>query len=317
MCADRLPTTVPASEPERREPTLLRYLKRGYLSILRRAVKESLDDHITSLSAALAYYAFLAIPSALLVGLGLFSLFASPDTIQTIVDKLGTIMPKEAVALVNDSLTQMLQRDSTSVTLVVVGGLLAVWALGGAMQHVMWALNIAYDREETRSFLRRLVTSWAMLLFALLGFALSFGLLVLGPALSRWLGKALDAETLTSALWFTAQWPLVIGGLFVALAGIYWLGPNVERPRFRLFTYGSVVAVAIWLLASAGFAAYVSSFSSYNKSWGTLAGVVIMLTWLWLGGVALLFGAEINAEVEKGSVLREAEPAEVEPQPRA
>jgi membrane protein len=291
---------------------LLRLPKREYLAILRRAVKKSLNDHITSLAAALAYYAFLAIPSSLLVGLGLFSLFASPDTVETLVDKLGTIMPGEATGLIHDSLTQMTQRDATSATVVGVGGLLAVWALGGAMQHVMWALNIASDREETRSFVRRSLTAWAMLIFALLGFVLSFGLLVLGPPLSTWLGNALDAETLTSAIWWTAQWPLLVGGLLITLAGIYWLGPNVEHPRWRFLTFGSVVAVAIWLAASAAFSVYVSSFGSYNKTWGTLAAVVILLTWLWLGGVALLFGAEINAEAQRSRELPHGESAEVE-----
>jgi membrane protein len=269
-------------------------------------------DHITSLAAALAYYAFLAIPSALLVAFGLFGLFASPHTVEMLVDQLGTVMPTEATSLIHDSLVQMTQRDATSATLIGLGGLLAVWALGGAMQHLMWTLNIAYDREETRGFVRRQLTAWVMLVFSLLGFALSFGLLVLGPPLSAWLGKAMDAETVTSAIWWTAQWPLLIGGLLVAFAGIYWLGPSVDRPRWRFLTFGSVVAVLIWLAASAVFALYVGSFGSYNKTWGTLAAVVILLTWLWLSGVALLFGAEINAEVERSRELRHGEHPELE-----
>jgi membrane protein len=285
---------------------------RDYVAILRRAAKKSTADHITSLAAALAYYAFLAIPSALLVSLGLFGLFASPDTVETLADKLGTIMPSEATRLIHDSLVQMTQRDSTSATLIGVGGLLAVWSLGGAIQHLMWALNIASEREETRGFVRRQLTAWAMLLFALLGFVLSFGLLVLGPPLSTWLGKAMNAETLTSAIWWTAQWPLLIGGLLVAFAGMYWLGPNVDHRRWRFLTFGSVVAVLIWLAASAAFALYVGSFGSYNKTWGTLAAVVILLTWLWLSGVALLFGAEINAEVERSRELWRGDHPELE-----
>src|SRR5262249_10903373 len=153
--------------------------KRDYLAILRRAFKRANEDHITNLAAALAYYAFLAIPSALLLAVGLFTMFASPSDVQTIVDKLGTVMPAQATSLIHDSLTQMTQTNGTGAVLLGLGGLLAVWSLGGAMQNVMWALNAAYDLDETRGFVKRRFTAWAMLGFAILGFALAFGLLVL------------------------------------------------------------------------------------------------------------------------------------------
>jgi membrane protein len=187
-----------------------------------------------------------------------------------------------------------------------------VWSLGGAMQNVMWALNSAYDRDETRGFVRRRLTAWAMLVFALLGLALAFGLLVLGPALSDWIGSAVGATTAVQIVWWVAQWPLLIAGLLVAFAGILYLGPNVEHPRWRSLTFGAVVAVVVWLLASTAFAFYVSQFGSYNKTWGTLAAVVILLVWFWLSGVALLFGAEIDPEAERSRELRRGEPAEVE-----
>jgi membrane protein len=180
------------------------------------------------------------------------------------------------------------------------------------MQNVMWALNTAYDREETRSFIRRRLAAWAMVFFAGLGFVLAFGLLVLGPPLSSWLGEALGAEGLTTAVWWIAQWPLLVGGLLVAFAGLYYLGPNVDHPRWRFLSFGAVVAVVIWLLASGVFALYVSYFGSYNKTWGSLAAVVILLTWFWLSSLALLFGAEINAEAERSRELRRGERAEVE-----
>jgi membrane protein len=314
---ESLPDEAPQPQPEHGEPKLAEptpttLSKRDYFAILRRAVKEASDDHITNIAAALAYYAFLAIPSALLVALGVFSLVASPDTVTTLVDKLGTIMPAEATALIGDSLRQMTERDAAGATLIGVGGLLALWAVGGAMQNVMWALNTAYDREETRGFVRRRLTAWAMVFFAGLGFVLAFGLLVLGPPLSSWLGGELGAETLTKAVWWVAQWPLLVGGLLVAFAGIFYLGPNVEHPRWRFLSFGAVVAVVVWLAASGAFALYVSYFGSYNKAWGSLAAVVILLTWFWLSSLALLFGAEINAEAERSRELRRGEPAEVE-----
>ena len=115
-----------------------------------------------------------------------------------------------------------------------------------------------------------------------------------------------------SDLWWAAQWPILIVGLMVAFAGILYLGPNVDHPKFQFLTLGSAISVLIWLAASGLFALYVTYFGSYNKTWGTLAGVVIMLMWLWLTGLALLLGAEINAEAERSRELRKGEPAEVD-----
>jgi membrane protein len=312
-----LPDEAPEPQPEQGEPRLADpdptdLSKRDYVAILKRAFKRANEDHITNLAAALAYYAFLAIPSALLIAIGLFGIFASPQDVSTLVDKLGTIMPEQATSLIHDSLTQMTQKDAGGAVLLGLGGLLAVWSLGGAMQNVMWALNAAYKREETRGFVKRRLTAWAMLAFALLGFALAFGLLVLGPVLSRWIGNTIGEPELVKAIWWIAQWPILVGGLLLAFAGILFLGPNVEHPRWKFLSFGAVLAVVLWLIASGAFALYVSKFGSYNKAWGSLSAVVILMTWFWLSGVALLLGAEINAEAERSRELRRGEPAQVE-----
>ncbi len=312
-----LPARALRPQPEHAEPTLadpepVDLSWRDYVAIVRRAGRSSLKNNITNLAAALAYYAFLAIPSALLVGVGLFSLLAGPHAVNQVVDRLDTILPREAITLIRHSLTQMTTRDGTGATLIGVGGLLAVWSLGGAMQNVMWALNAAYGREETRGFVRRRLTAWAMLLFAVTGLVLAFGLLVLGPQLSRWVGDAVGARHAVTIVWWAAQWPILLLGMLVAFAGILFLGPNVEHPRWRFLSVGAVVAVALWLASSAIFAFYVSRFGSYNKTWGALSAIVILLTWLWLSGVALLLGAEINAEAERSRELRRDEPAEVD-----
>jgi membrane protein len=312
-----LPDDAPQPQPEHREPRLgdpgpTELSKRDYLAILKRSLKEANRDHITNLAAALAYYAFLAIPSALLIAAGLFSLFAGPHAVTTIVDKLGTIVPGEARNLIDDSLRRMTQREATGAVVAGIGGALALWSLGGAMQNLMWALNIAYDRDETRGFVKRRLTAFVMVVFALLGFALSFGVLVLGPHLSRWIGDAIGAETVVKVVWWAAEWPLLLVGLLICFAGILYLGPNVEHPRWKFLSFGSVLAVVIWLVASGAFAFYVSKFGSYNKAWGALSAVVVMLTWLWLSALALLLGAEVNAEAERSRELRRGEPAEVE-----
>ena len=308
---------APQPQPERGErplqdPGLTDLSKRDYLAILKRSFREANDDHITNLAAALAYYAFLAIPSALLITLGLFGLLASPQDVTNLIEKIGSIIPGEAQSLLKESLQRMTQRQATGATILGLGGLLALWSMGGAMQNLMWALNSVYDRKETRSFVRRRLTAFAMVFFAVLGFALMFVVLVLGPQLSGWIGSAVDAEGLVKIIWWVAEWPLLIGGLLVCFAGVLFLGPNVEHPRWRFLSFGAVIAIVIWLAGSGLFALYVSKFGSYNKSWGAVSAVVIMLTWLWLTAVALLLGAEINAEAERSRELREGEPAERE-----
>jgi membrane protein len=308
----------PEPQPEHDEPTLAdpgpRDLsKRDYVAILIRAGKESLKDHVTNLAAALAYYAFLAIPSALLVGVGIFSLVAGDDAISTIIDKLETVAPQEALTLLEDSLQRVTESQSSSgITMIVIGSVLALWTVTGAMDTLMWALNSAYDREETRGFFKRRLTALAMVILMLLAFGLAFGLLVLGPVLSDALGSAVGLETLVKWLWWTAQWPILLLGLLFAFATILYLGPNVDHPRWQFLTFGTAISVVVWLLASGAFAVYVSWFGSFDKTWGSLAAVIIMLTWLWLSGVALLFGAEVNAEAERSRELRRGEPAETE-----
>src|SRR3954454_18056989 len=173
----------------------------------------------------------------------------------------------------------------------------------------MSPFNIAYEREEGRGFIRRRLTALWMVVFALIGFALAFGVLVLGPHLSTWIGDAVGAKSVVKVVWYVAEWPLLVAGLLVAFAGLMHYGPNVKHPHWRFLSFGSVLAIVLWLAASGAFAFYLSKFGSYNKTWGALAAVVVMLTWLWLSAVALLFGAEVNAEAERSRELRRGERA--------
>jgi membrane protein len=308
---------APEPQPEREEPHLEDaspgdLSKRDYVAILKRAAKGSNEDHITSVAAALAYFAFMAIPATLLIAAGVFGLVAGPHAVTTIIDKLHGIVPGQATSLLEGSLRRLTQKQGTSITLVAVGGALALWSLSGAMQNVMWALNLAYGRDETRGFVRRRLVAAAMAVFALMASALALGLLVLGPHLSRWIGDAVGQKSVVEIVWWAAQWPILIGGLLLAFSVILYLGPNIQHPRWQFVSLGAVFAVVIWLVASGAFAFYASRFGSYNKAWGSLSAVVVMLTWLWISSVALLFGAEINAEAERSRELRRGEPAERE-----
>jgi membrane protein len=308
----------PAPQPEREEPKLAEptpadLSKRDYFAILRRAGKESMNDHVTNLAAALAYYAFLAIPSAMLIAVGVFGLVGDEDGVTEIINRLEGVVPEESVTLIKDTLDRVVETQANSgIAIIVTGSVLALWTVTGAMDTLMWALNSAYDREETRGFIKRRVTALVMVVLLLIAFVLAFGLLVLGPHVSGWIGDAVGMEAFVKWLWWTAQWPILILGLLAAFATILYLGPNVDHPRWSFLTFGTAISVFIWLAASGAFAFYVSQFSSYNKAWGSLAAVIIMLTWLWISGLALLFGAEVNAETERSRELRRGEPAENE-----
>jgi membrane protein len=305
-------------QPEREEPKLedpgpRDLSKRDYRAIVTRAAKESLNDHITNLAAALAYYAFLSIPSLLLVSVGVFSLVGDADAVDEIIQRLEGVAPQEALTLLEETLDRVAEAGASSgYTMIVVGSVLALWTVTGAMDTLMWALNSAYNREETRGFFKRRLTALVMVFLLLIAFVLVFGLLVLGPHVSGWIGDAVGLEAVIKWLWWTAQWPLLILALLFAFATILYLGPNVDHPRWQFLSVGTAISVVVWLLASGGFAVYVGQFASYNKAWGSLAGVIIMLTWLWISGLALLFGAEVSAETERSRELRRGEPAEDE-----
>ena len=300
-------------EPRLADPTPVDLSKHDYLAILVRAGKGSVKDHITNLAAALAYYAFLAIPALMLVAVGIFGLVADEDAVTSIIQRLEGVAPQEALTLLRDSLDRVTESQSSSgLAMIIVGSILALWTLTGSMDTLMWSLNSAYDREETRSFVKRRLTGLAMVFLMLFAFVLVFGLLVLGPPLSGWIGDAIGMEAVVQWLWWTAQWPILLLGLLFAFGTIFYLGPNVDHPRWRFLTFGTLISVVVWLVASGAFSVYVSQLGSFNKTWGSLAAVIIMLTWLWISGLALLFGAEVNVEAERSRELRSGKPASAE-----
>jgi membrane protein len=279
---------------------------RDYLGVVYRGIRSALNDNVTNLAAAVAYYGFLAIPSAMLVVVGAFSLFAGPDAVKTILDHLSTVMPKGAVDLLGKSLTRTIEGGNGGLVMIVVGLLLAFWTLSGAMQTVMWALNAAYQRDETRGFVKRRLVAVALIMCAVLSFALVVVFLILGPHVSTWVGDAIGNTTVVRWVWWTAEWPILMIGLLAMFAVVLYLAPNVVPPKWQFITPGAVFAVVVWLVASGLFAVYTSNFASYNKTWGSLAAVIIMLTWLWISSLALLIGGEINAELYRCRALNPA-----------
>jgi membrane protein len=303
----------PSPQPERheqplRDPRLRDLSFADWKAIITRAFKKFMDDNAMLLASALAYSTFFAIPSVLIVGTGLFTLIASPQTITNTINHFDNVMPKEALNLLNSSLRRADAHPGGSIVATVIGFLLAVWAVTGAMNSYMTALDLAYNRQkDKRSFLRRRVTALQMAAVLGLAFALVAVLLMFGPVVESAIARHVGgAGTVVGIAWWVAQWPILLVGLLFAFAAVLYLGPDVEHAKWEFLTPGSLVAAFLWIAASGLFAVYTATFASYNRTWGALSAVIVMLTWLWLTAMALLLGAEINAEAERSRQLRRA-----------
>lgn len=278
---------------------------RDWRAIFVRAFKGFLDHNGTMLASALAYSTFFAIPSVLLVTVGVFTLVVGPGTITSLMAHFSHVMPAQATSLLGGSLHRLDQHPTTGIAMTVVGLVLAVWSTTGAMTTYMTAINLAYDRKDRRAFVRKRLVAVELVAVIGIAFLLVAVLLIFGPPLEQLVAAhAGQASAEVGWIWWIAQWPILLAALLTAFATLLYLGPDVDQRRWRFISPGSLFAVVVWLVVSGAFAYYTSAFSSYNKTWGSLAAVIVMLTWLWLASVALLLGAEINAEVERSRELR-------------
>jgi membrane protein len=298
-----VPDEAPLPDPGLRDLSFA-----DWRAVVKRALKKFMDDNAMLLASALAYSTFFAIPSVLIVATGLFTLIASPQTITSTIDHFHGVMPKEALSLLKSSLRRADSHPGGSLVATIIGFVLAVWAVTGAMNAYMTALDIAYGRrKDRRSFLTRRIVALKMAAVLALAFVLVAVLLIFGPVIESAIARHVGgAGTFVSIAWWAAQWPILLCGLLVAFAALLYLGPDVEQPSWEFLTPGSLVAALLWIAASGLFAVYTATFASYNRTWGALSAVIVMLTWLWLTAMALLLGAEINAEIERSRQLRRA-----------
>jgi membrane protein len=276
-------------------------------AIVVRACKRFMANNGTMLASALAYSSFFAIPSVLLVATGLFTLIAGPQAITSLIQHLHGVIPSQAASLLGGSLHRADAHPGTSLVVTIAGFVLAVWAVTGAMNAYMLAVNIAYGRKDRRSFVKKRIV--AVKMAAVMGgaFALVAVLTIFGPVVEHSIASRIGAVGgVLNVAWWILQWPIVLAGLLVAFATLLYLGPDDERAKWKFVTPGSVVAAVLWIAASGLFAVYTATFASYNRTWGALSAVIVTLTWLWLTGMALLLGAEINAEAERSGTSREA-----------
>lgn len=268
--------------------------------ILLHAGKRLLAHNGTMLASALAYSVFFAIPSVLLVVVGVFTLVVGPATITSLMQHFQHVMPAQATSLLGSSLKRLDAHPAQGVIATVAGSVLAVWSTTGAMTGYMTAINLAYEQKDTRGFVRKRLVALAMVAVIGIAFLLVAVLLMFGSPVEHLIASHVGAASgVVGWIWWIAQWPILLVGLVAAFETLLYLGPDVSNRPWRLLSPGPLVAAVVWIAASGAFAFYSSTFSSYNKTWGSLSAVIVMLTWLWLSALALLFGAEIDALRER------------------
>ena len=197
--------------------------------------------------------------------------------------------------------------------MVIVGLALAIWSASGYVAAFMRASNSIYEVEEGRPIWKSLPTRVGTTLVLLVLLALTAIGVVLSGGVAEQVGKLLGLDSTVVDVWNIAKWPVLLVLVSLMFAILYYAAPNVKHPKFQWVSPGGVVAVVLWLLASAAFAFYVANFGSYNKTYGSLGGVIVFLTWLWISNIAVLFGAELNAELERGRQIEGGHPEDKEP----
>lgn len=271
---------------------------------LKRTFKEFSEDNITDWAAALTYYGVLAMFPALIALVSIVGLVGNPaSTTKTLTDLITQVGPPSAAKTFSGPIQQITQQKSQAGILLVVGILAALWSASGYVGAFMRASNVIYEVDEGRPVwklrpLQMLVTLVMILLLVLTAVAV----VVTGP-LATAVGNAIGVGDTAVTVWNIAKWPVVLVIVAVMISVLYYASPNAKLPGFRFITVGGSVAVLVWVVASALFAFYVANFGSYDKTYGTLGGLIAFLVWLWITNVAILLGQQLNAERERSTQL--------------
>ncbi|HYE01395.1 MAG TPA: YihY/virulence factor BrkB family protein, partial [Alphaproteobacteria bacterium] len=269
--------------------------KRGWIDILKRTWAEMNEDHADLIAAGVAFYIMLALVPALTAGVALYGLFADPATIADHMNLLEGVLPGEAVTLLSDQLRNLAATSDSSLSIgALVSLLLALWSARSGAGSMISALNIAYEEQEKRGFIRFQLTAIVFTISALAFMVVSVGTIAVLPTVLEYLPLG---ETLRNVLGYL-RWPLLAGAALLGLALLYRFAPCRASPRWSWVTWGSGVATVLWLAASAAFSVYVNQFAKYNESYGSLGTAVVLLLWLYITAYIVMAGAELNAEME-------------------
>jgi membrane protein len=288
---------------------------------VKRTATEFMEDDLMDWAAALTYYGLLALFPALLAFVGIFGLVADPaDATRTITDVVTQIGPQSAADTFSDPIESITSSSATSLTMVIVGIVVGVWSASGYVGAFIRASNVIYETPEGRPFWKlRPVQLAITLVIVVLAVITLLGLVVSGP-LAEAIGGAIGLSDAAVTAYQIAKWPILALLVMTIFAVLYYASPNVKVRGFVWVTPGSIVALSVWIVSSAAFAFYVSNFGAYDKTYGTLGGVVVLLIWLWITNLAILFGHELNAERERSAELAEGVPRaerEIQLEPRS
>ena len=280
-----------------------------WFATVKRTVTEFMEDGLTDWAAALTYYGLLALFPALIAFVGIIGLVADPaGATRTITDIVTQIGPSSAADTFSGPIQSVTSNSGTSGILAVAGFLVAIWAASGYVGAFIRASNIIYETPEGRPFWKLRPLQLAITLFTLLLAAITLLALIVSGPLAEAVGSAIGLSDASVTAYQIAKWPILALLVITIFSVLYYASPNVKLRGFRWVTPGSVVALVIWVIASAGFAFYVANFGSYDKTYGSLGGVVVLLVWMWITNVAILIGHELNAERERSLELDEGVP---------
>jgi membrane protein len=269
---------------------------RGWWQVTKRAFAEGKTDNVPILAGGVAFFAFLALFPAIIAALTLYGLVADPATVAGQVSSLARLLPETARPLVVDQLNSVAAGSGGALGIgLIISLLAALWSASGGTMNLIKATNVAYDEDESRGFLKLRGLALLLTLGAVVFVLLAVALVAVVPVLFDALGLGGIGLVLAQVL----RWVLLVALVVCALAIVYRIAPDRDSPRFSWVSTGAIVATLLWVVGSVLFSLYVSNFSSYNKTYGALAGVIVLMLWLYLTSYIVLLGAEINAESEK------------------
>jgi membrane protein len=303
-------TTTRSGNGTPRAPTDLS--KRTWMGTLTRTLREFKEDDLTLLAAALTYYGILSLFPALLVLLALLGL-AGTGTINTLLDNIGSIAPGATRDVITNAVNN-LQNSNQAAGVAFFAGLAgALWSASGYVGGFMKAANVIYEVEEGRKFWKlKPLQIFVTVIIVLLTTIITVAIVVTGPVAEK-VGNIIGAGDTAVTVFNIVKWPVIAFIVSQIFAFLYWVGPNVKQPGYRWISPGGILAVVLWIVASAAFAFYVANFGSYSKTYGSMAAVIIFLVWLWITNLVMLLGAEFNAEVERGRQIEAGHDPAVEP----
>jgi len=278
-------------------------------AIATRTLRSFYDDQMTHHAAALTYYALMSLFPAVLVALSLLGLLGQyPDTYNAIIDYLREIAPVSVVDPLDRSLRSALQSKGTAATALVISVVVALYGTTGALEAARRALNVVFEADGGRSFLRRKALDVACTLVLMVLVLASLIMVFVGGRFAEDLLGFIGLGSTAAQVWSIARWPGALAVAMLVFAFIYYVTPDVHQRSFRWVTPGAVVGVLLWLAASLGFSAFISHFADVGALYGAFAGAIVLVAWLWITNVALLLGAELNAEIEREQQLGEGVP---------